>query len=173
MPTSAAPTWPPRSCSGGVTLIELLAALVILALLVTLVRTGLDGATPRWRLRAAAHQIENVVRFAQNAAVSSGGSAQVFYDVRENRYWVRRTGDEEPILAVHTLPGGVNFDEVRFADGLSIVNDVAAVRAYEDGTLDFHRVILAAPGGGRARLSFQRLTGDMDYEEVAEDAEFR
>ncbi len=149
-----------------------MAALVILALLVTLVRTGLDNVTPRWRLRAAAHQVENVVRFAQNLAVSNGGSAQVYYDVRENRYWIRRTGDDT-LLAAHDLPDGVSFEEVSFANGIRVVSDIATIRAYEDGTLDFHRVILAAPGGGRARLTFQRLTGDADYEEVAEDAEFR
>jgi prepilin-type N-terminal cleavage/methylation domain-containing protein len=172
MPTSAARTSPARN-SGGVTLIELLAALAILALLVTLVRSGLDRATPRWRLRAAAHQIENIARFAQNAAISRGATAQLFYDVSANSYWVRRSGDEEPVLAVHDLPEGVRFDEVSFADGRRVVTEVAMLRAYDDGTLDFHRVILTAPGGGRARLSFQRLTGEMEYEEVAEDAEFR
>lgn len=150
----------------------MLAALAILALIVTLTRAALDRATPRWRLRAAAHQIENVARLAQNAAISNGSIAQLFYDVRENAYWIRRSGQDEPVLAAHDLPDGVHFDEVVFADGRSVVGDVAMLRAYDDGTLDFHQVFLTAPGGGRARLTFQRLTGDMEYEEAGEDAEF-
>ena len=150
----------------GVTLLEMMAALVILSLLLTLVHLSLDGITPRWQLRASAHQVEGIVRWAQNAAAIQGRPVQIMYDVPQGSFWARIG---EATYSLHTLPGSIHFERVRFANGDEVMRDVAAVRAYPDGTLDFHTVVLGGPDNERATLTFERLTGELTYVEESGD----
>ena len=149
---------------GGVTLLELMAALAILSLLLALARPALDGFNLRWRLRAAAHQVENVVRLAQNAAATRGCAVQVLYDVQRAEFFIRVL-DDNKVLGWHKLPEGVTFRHVRFASGLEVTWDVAAAGAFPDGTLDAHEVLIEGPGSAFINLVFDRLTGDVSYEE--------
>ena len=156
----------PRRRSAGVTLLELLAALAVMALMLTLARPAVDGVSTIWRLRAAAHEIETTVRLAQNLAAVEGAPVQVLYDVPDGSYWVR-TGKKTHGL--RRLPGGVAFEAVRFGE-IEVVSDVAAPGAYPDGTVDAHEVVLAAAPDLRIRLTFQRLTGEPVSEELTDAA---
>ena len=138
-----------------------MAALIILGLLLALVRPMVNGVTSRWRLRAAAQQVESVVQWAQNAAAVRGEPVQVLYDVPDGSYWVR-VGDETH--ALHRLPGEVSFASVRFGE-IKVTRDVAACGAFPDGTLDSHEVILRTTDDSAVRLTFDRLTGEPSYEE--------
>lgn len=146
----------------AITLIEMMAALAILALALTLSQLAIDGITVRWRLRGAAHEVESVAQWALNAAASRSRPTQVLYDLQENSWWVQM-GDES--FAYHRLPQGVEFVSVRFADGTEVVRDVAAVTALPDGTLDPHVVTLTGHTGEEVVLTFDRLTGEMSYAE--------
>jgi len=148
---------------GGLTLLELMVALVLVGLLLALSRPAVDGLTAGWRLRAAAHQVTAVVQWAQNAAVVKGAPVQVLYDVPDGSFWVR-VGDRT--YAYHRLPEDVKFESVRFG-GLDVVYDVAAVRAMPDGTLDAHEVRLRGRSGASIRLTFDRLTGEVHFLEEA------
>ena len=150
----------------GLTLLELMAALVILGLVITLSRPILNGINSRWRLRSAAYQVESVVRFAQNAAAARDESVQVLYDVTEGSHWVR-IGDTT--YSFRTLPDGVRFESVNFGER-PVVRDVAACGVFSDGTLDGHSVTLHGAGDTRIRLDFDRLTGEAYYEEVEDGA---
>jgi type II secretory pathway pseudopilin PulG len=157
-----------RAGAPAITLIEMMAALVILALAITVSRLTLDGITVRWRLRGAAHEVESVAQWALNAAASRSRPTRVLYDIQENSWWVQM-GDET--FAYHRLPQGVAFVSVRFPDGTEVVRDVAEVTASPDGTLDPHVVTLTGHSGEEVVLSFDRLTGEMTYEEKTGDAE--
>lgn len=150
------------------TLLELTVALIVLALVVAVAAPVLQGVTPRWQLRGAAHQVENIVRLAQNAAATGNRGVQVMYDVPEGALWVRTRGSTVE-LGRHKLPGGVQFKRVRFSTGIEVTADVAAAGVYSDGTLDPHVVILTG-GAGYARMAFDRLTGGLDYQEGTGDA---
>lgn len=147
--------------ASGLTLIELMAALAVLALMLTLIPPALDGISTRSRLRAAAHEVESTVRWAQNAAAVKGSAVQVLYDVAAGSYGVR-AGDRD--LTCHRLPAGVTFKSVRFGD-FEVLSDVAALRVYPDGTLDSHQVTIASAEDLQVRLTFCRLTGEPVYEE--------
>ncbi len=163
------PSAPWRRAGGrALTLIEMMAALVILALALTVSHLAIDGLTVRWRLRGAAHEVESVAQFALNAAASRARPARVLYDIEENSWWVQM-GDET--FAYHHLPKGVEFVSVRFPDGTEVVRDVAAVTASPEGTLDPHVVTLTGHTGEEVVLSFDRLTGEMTYEERTNDAD--
>lgn len=148
--------------SQGMSVLELMAALVILAVLMTLTRPALDAVSPRWQLRAAAQQAENLVLWARNAAVSHGEPVQVLYDVPEGSCWVR-VGDRT--YSFYRLPRGVRFQAVRFGTRVEVTQDVAACRVFPDGTLDAHEVILRGSGSLGAKLTHQRLTTEAYYEE--------
>ena len=157
-----------RAGAPALTLIEMMAALVILALVITVSRLAIDGISVRWRLRGAAHEVESVAQWALNAAASRSQPTRVLYDVAENS-WCVQMGTES--FAYHHLPEGVQFVSVRFADGTEVVHDVAEVTAWPDGTLDPHMVTLTGHTGEEVVLSFDRLTGEMTYVEKTGDAE--
>lgn len=159
---------PRRAAAHALTLVEMMAALLILALALTVSRLAIDGISVRWRLRGAAHEVESVAQWALNAAASRGEPTQVLYDIQENSWWVQM-GTES--FAYHRLPQGVEFVSVKFADGTEVVRDVAAVTASPDGTLDPHVVRLTGHTGEEVVLSFDRLTGEMTYVEMTGDAE--
>jgi len=155
-----------RSTSGvharGMTLIELMVVLFILGLTLTLVRPGLDGITSRWRLRSAAQQVQSVVLWARSAAALRNAPAEILYDVPTSEFRVRIEGDVHP---PRSLPDGVRFERVRFGNE-TVEHDVAACRAFPDGTVDSHIVVLADRSGRRVRLTFSRLLGEAEYEEA-------
>jgi Tfp pilus assembly protein FimT len=157
-----------RAGAPALTLIEMMAALAILAVALVVSHLAVDGISVRWRLRGAAHEVESVAQWALSAAASRSRPTRVLYDVAENSWWVQM-GTET--FAYHHLPQGVAFVSVRFADGTEVVRDVAEVTASPDGTLDPHVVTLTGHTGEEVVLSFDRLTGEMTYVEKTGDAE--
>jgi prepilin-type N-terminal cleavage/methylation domain-containing protein len=158
----------PRKREQAVTLIEMMAALVILALALSVSRLAIDNISVRWRLRAAAHDVESVAQWAINAAASRGLPTQVLYDLQANCWWVQMG---TATFVRHELPQGVAFVSVRFPDGTEFVRDVATVTASPEGTLDPHVVTLTGHTGEEVVLSFDRLTGEMTYLEKTGDAD--
>ena len=150
----------------GLTLVETLATLVVVGLLLAIVGPTLNGVTAGWRLRAAANRVENVVLFARHAAAAENAPFQALYDVPDGPCWARRGQDT---FARVDLPAGVRIESVRFPDGTVVRRDVAAVRAWPNGTVDPHEVALVNAEGRRIRLTYNRLTGEPSFEE-AQDA---
>jgi len=143
-----------------------MAALVILGLLVTLAPPAVNGISPTWRLRAAARQVAATAQWARNAAAVQGGPVEIFYDVPEGSHWVREGGDTQ---AFHALPRDVRFEWVKFG-GIQVAGDVAVCKAFPDGTLDAHEVMLRSDKGMRIRIRFDRLTGEPTYEYESDTA---
>ena len=154
------------SGSSGLSLLELMAALLVLGLVLSLTRPALNGVSARWRLRAAAQEVESAVHWARNAAAVRGAPADLRYDVSEGAYWVD-LGDETETY--RTLPRGVRFGYVRLG-GIEVVNDIALVRVFPDGSLDGHELTLEGGDGLRIRMTFRRLTGEAAYEETQDGA---
>lgn len=160
---------PPVSFSAAcaMTLVEVMVALVVIGLLLSLAGPAMNHLTAEWELRAAAHEVENQVRFAQYVAAVDGVPCQAVYDVPEGCCALRRGQD---VFSRISLPKGVRFEGVRFADGTLVTADVAAIQAYPDGAVDPHEVILIAADGARIRLKFRRLTGEADCVEESAPA---
>ena len=152
--------------SSGMTLLELMAALIILGLLLTLVRPAVNSIfSARWRLRTAAHQIEAAVHWARNAAAVRGRRAELFYHVPDSTFWV---GVGDKMYSYKKLPRSVRFERVSFGE-IEVVADVARCLVYPDGTLDAHEVTLQGADGLRVRMTFERLTGEADYHEESDE----
>ncbi len=147
---------------GGVTLVELMVVFFIVGLLLTLVRPNLGGISARWRLRSAAQQVESIVLWARSAAAVRNSPVQILYDVPAGNFRVRVDGT---VLCRRALPDGTRFERVRFGSEI-VERDIAACRAFPDGTVDSHVVVLADRSDRRVRLVFSRLLGEAQYEDA-------
>lgn len=152
-----------KTAGRGVALMEMLAALALVALALTLAGPAAQTVSSVWRLRAAAQKIRNLVQFARNEAAARGRPMRVLYDPEAGMAWGMDGG---ATFATQNLPRGVKLRSVGFPDGTTVLRDVASVMAFPDGTLDPHRVEVEAEGR-TARLSFARLTGAASYQEFS------
>ena len=161
MPTSIAGNSTRRAASDvGFTVLELTVTLAVLALVLTLMVPRLNRLTPRWRLRAAAHQVATTLQWARNAAALSGDRARILYDVPAGQFWVEV---DEETHAFHRLPAGVRFEWVKFGFN-TVQQEVAACFAYPDGTVTDHEVLLGTGEYSVIRIRFSPLTGEPSYE---------
>jgi len=97
----------------GVTLIELIIVMVIIAIGATLTAPNIGGWLTHYRLRSATRDVVSIMRVAQIKAVSNNTSYQVFFDIAHDSYilkyqdtggaWVGEGGTQ-------TLPTGVKFN---------------------------------------------------------------
>ncbi len=97
----------------GVTLIELVIVMLIIAIGAVLTTPNIGGWLTNYRLRSATRDVASTLRLAQIKAVSSNTSYQVVFDTAHDSYilqykdtggvWVGEGGTQ-------TLPTGVKFN---------------------------------------------------------------
>ncbi len=103
----------------GVTLIELIVVVAIIAIGAVLTTPNISGWLPSYRLRNATRDVGSIMRFAQLKAVSNNTQYQVVFNPGGGTYVLqyRDTGgnwiDEGP---AQTLPAGVNFATTLLGD---------------------------------------------------------
>jgi prepilin-type N-terminal cleavage/methylation domain-containing protein len=77
-----------RRRSGGFTLVELLAVVIILGIIVMLAATRLDFLVPKYRLRAAIREVASVMKLAKARAAATGKEVYLEMDLSSGRYWL-------------------------------------------------------------------------------------
>jgi prepilin-type N-terminal cleavage/methylation domain-containing protein len=101
-----------RRRSGGFTLVELLAVVIILGIMVTLAATRLDFLVPKYRLRAAAREVASVMKIAKARAASTGKDVYLEMDLSAGRYWLlvpfSKTDPEKQSSEFSSVWDGVN-----------------------------------------------------------------
>jgi prepilin-type N-terminal cleavage/methylation domain-containing protein len=96
----------------GVTLVELIVVMVIIAIGAVLTAPNIGGWLPIYRLRSATRDVTSMMRLAQMKAVSNNTQYQVVFNTGSGTYVLkyRDTGgnlvDEG---AAQALPPGINF----------------------------------------------------------------
>jgi len=151
----------------GMSLLELMAALIVIGLLVAIVPPSLNGVSAKWQLRGAAQDVEAAVRRALNEAAATGTPTQIVYDLDDQTFRVRSRGETAD---VRNLPQSVRFKRVRFGR-VEILSAAASVRAFPDGSLDAHEVELRGPDGLFLSIAFDRLTAEARFEEGSDASE--
>ncbi|MCU7852782.1 MAG: prepilin-type N-terminal cleavage/methylation domain-containing protein [Candidatus Thiodiazotropha sp. (ex Monitilora ramsayi)] len=89
----------------GFTLIELLLVLSITALLLSLAPALIHKAFPVLKLKAAARDLVQEIRYIQNAAIINGNVADIQFDIENGKYRSDLVNDGK----VRALPAGLSL----------------------------------------------------------------
>lgn len=74
----------------GVTLIELIVVMVIIAIGAVLLAPNIGAWLPNYRLRSATRDIVSTLRTANMKAISTNLEYRVYFDSGERKYWIER-----------------------------------------------------------------------------------
>ena len=98
-----------RSLEAGVTLLELVIVLAIIALTVSLAAPRFGNWTEEWTLRSAAERVAQTVRYARTRALFE----QSYYvlEIEPSTRWVRVSNPASGFLRAYELPRGVTIDD--------------------------------------------------------------
>ena len=142
----------------GVTLIELIVVVAIIAIGAVLTTPNISGWLPSYRLRNASRDVASIMRVAQLKAVSNNTQYQVVFNPGNSTYVLqyRDTGgnwvDEG---STFTLPTGVNFVT-------TLVGDTATFSS--NSTATGGNIVLTNTKGTQKTVNLLGLTGRIRVE---------
>ncbi len=140
-----------RSCARGVTLLEILVVLSIMAVLAALVLPAFTGGVSTSELKGATREIAAGLRLARSEALATRKETRVILDLEHRSFQVER----DP--RTHALPKEIELK--LFTAQSDLVSDkVGAIRFFPDGGSNGGRVTLAA-GERRFNVDVDWLTG--------------
>jgi prepilin-type N-terminal cleavage/methylation domain-containing protein len=97
----------------GITLIELVVVMAIIAIGAALTTPNISGWLPNYRLRSATRDVVSIMRVAQIKAVSNNIWYRVTFDTANNKYFLENSQDLGTTWTKEgedqTLPTGVQF----------------------------------------------------------------
>ena len=99
----------------GVTLLELIVVMVIIAIMAALAVPNIAAWLPNYRLRTATRDIVSTMRTAQIKAVSTNLEHRVQFNAEAGSYILQRrttAGTLEPDGVSQTIPSGIRFQEI-------------------------------------------------------------
>ena len=145
-------TFAPRRAISGVTLLELLIVLAIMAILAAVVLPLLGGSgVSTAELKSAARQVAAGLRVARSEALATRQETRVVLDLEQRTFRIDRDAH------VHTLPKPI--DVKLFTAQSDLVNErVGAIRFFPDGGSNGGRVTVAA-GPRKYDIDIDWLTG--------------
>ena len=99
----------------GVTLIELIVVMIIIAIGAVLMAPGIGAWLPNYRLRSTTRDIVSTMRTAQMKAVSTNMDYRVLFDPGAKTYILQRnSGGWQPDGATQALPSGIEISAINF-----------------------------------------------------------
>lgn len=140
-----------RQQVAGVTLLELLVVLLIMAFVTAIVIPMFSGGVSNTELRGAARALASGLRLARSEAVSQHRETFLVLDVAGRRFKVDRDPKE------HALPRGVELK--LFTAQKDLVDDkVGSIRFYPDGGSNGGRITVGS-GERKYEVDVDWLTG--------------
>lgn len=140
-----------RALHAGVTLLEMLVVLAIMALVAALVVPTLGSGVSSAELKGAARQVAAGLRLARSEAVATRRETSLVLDLERRAFHVDRDARE------HALPRDVELK--LFTAQSDLVSDrVGAIRFYPDGGSNGGRVTIAS-GERKYEVDVDWLTG--------------
>jgi len=139
----------------GITLIELVVVMVIIAIGAVLLVPNIGAWLPNYRLRSAARDICSTMRTAQIKAVSTNTVYRVEFDVTKGSYilQVQTTAGLKDDGARQSLPKGVSFVSASFSGGVPYVN------FNPNSTASSGSVVLKNRKGAQKKITVTAATG--------------
>jgi general secretion pathway protein H len=140
-----------RRRAAGVSLIELMVVLMIMAIVAALVVPMLGGGVSNTEMRSAARQLASGLRLARSEAVSQRRETFLVLDLAGRRFKVDRDPQE------HALPRDLELK--LFTAQKDLVDDkVGSIRFYPDGGSNGGRITLGS-GDRKYEVDVDWLTG--------------
>ena len=141
-----------RNASAGVTLLELLVVLTIMAIAAAFVYPMFGGTgVSTGELKSAARQVAAGLRFARSEALATRKETRLVLDLEQRSFRIDRDA------SVHALPKLIEMK--LFTAQSDLVNDrVGAIRFFADGGSNGGRVTLAS-GARKYDIDIDWLTG--------------
>ena len=142
----------------GVTLVELVVVLVIIAIMAGLLVPNIGAWLPNYRLRSATRDIVSTMRTAQMRAVSNNVQYRINFNAAEigaiNSYVLQRDnggGGFDNDGAVETLPTGITISSNLFPVGRAVFN--------RDSTSSGGSITLQNTKGSTRMITLTTVTG--------------
>ena len=152
-----------RGRSDGFTLIELLLVLTIVALLLALAPSLLHKAFPVLKLKAAARDLMQEIRYVQNASIISNTPAGIRFDLTSGEY----RSDQINGGKVRALPSGLSLSLGRGNEGFPEAHKLVSFLFYPDGSSS-GGVIYLSNDRRSLRISVDWLTSKVQVNEPQE-----
>jgi general secretion pathway protein H len=135
----------------GVTLLELLIVISIMAFAVAIVIPTIGGGVSTAELKGAARELASGLRYARGQAIVQRGESFLVLDIEARTFTV------PPDVRVHRLPDKIGIK--LFTAQRDLVNEkVGAIRFFPDGGSNGGRITLAA-GERKFDIDVDWLTG--------------
>jgi prepilin-type N-terminal cleavage/methylation domain-containing protein len=167
---------PADRASGGFTLVELVAVVMIIGVVLLIVVPRLDFLIPKYTLRAGARQLANSVKLGKSQAIAQGRNSYMVYDIPGNKYWMlvpelekdERQENASPLddqkyrwekMFPGELPEGVWFEDVVIGQSHVVTGGTVYIEFSPMGIGRAHIIHLAGEGGDKISLEVNPLTG--------------
>jgi len=134
----------------GVTLLELIVVMIIIAIGATLMAPGISSWMPHYRLRSATRDIVSTMRVAQMKAISNNLTHEVFFDPPNRSYRLQYTTTG----GVTILDGDLQVLSNGFQLNTTFAGNIATFRP--DSTITSGSVNITNPKGSQKTI---QLTG--------------
>jgi prepilin-type N-terminal cleavage/methylation domain-containing protein len=141
----------------GVTLIELIIVLIIIAIGATLLVPNIAVWLPNYRLRSATRDVVSTLRTAQMKAVSTNIPYGVAFDPNAFQLYHQSTAGLVPEGATINLPSGVQFNNNTFPVNGALGKPFAQFNT--DSTSSTGGVTLQNTKGAQRRITLTTATG--------------
>jgi len=151
------------SREAGVTLLELVIVMAILALTVSLVAPRFGNWSEEWTLRSAAERVAQTVRYARTRALFE----QSYYvmEIEPSTHWVRLLNPASGFSRAYLLPRGVAID-----DGENPLPPVVRILFPPSGVVEERNLWLSDRRRSIYRVHVSFLIGSPVVEPVKEGA---
>jgi type II secretion system protein H len=164
-----------RSVTRGFTLVEMLAVIVILALIATMVTVNWQAMVPKADLHSAVRTLASTLQTAHSEAISRNAVYRIEYDLDKHRYRLNtpfKLGggaasreEDRQTLPWTNLPETVRFNRIQI-DGVDYARGMVYVRFDPLGAASGHVLTLVQkPYDNYYTIEVQSLTGLIDYHE--------
>ena len=147
----------------GFTLLELMVALAIGALLVGLGAPAAVRMYATMEYRDAVRGLQSAAAAARLRALNSGAAVDLMLEPDAHRYAVQRAGTTFKRDEADEVGSDLAL-EVRSARQLTTEDGVAVIRFYADGSSSGGSITVARPGGSGVRLRVDWLLGRVTQE---------
>jgi general secretion pathway protein H len=135
----------------GFTLLELMAVLILMALLLGLVLPGLLRSWERGKSRAAIRELTSALRTARSEAVTRGRKFRVFLNLKTGGYRLEGSTREGTLTGVSLTDARLVWQDPERSRGYIVF--------FGDGSSSGGKLALVEPTGRRYLLQVEPITG--------------